>query len=187
MKLFLTILALSLTACGEPPKPLDEGDAPPQAVQNPHREGGGAGPLDAGSLGEMPQDSTHAAFASPGSASNPHGSGAVAGEAYGGVVRLTGERATRRDAYLFVSVVPAGTSMPLCFDRLDLSEESLGEMDGDVRIVPFSYTSCAPHDGDVELKVQFDIDGYVETKQEGSLVGRFPVERGDTQIDVTLE
>lgn len=169
------LLAALLAACGEPPQPVEPSASASHGTV---------------SSGRMPQDEMHAglgATAVPATPANPHGQAVGEGETYAGVVRLTGERATRRDAYLFLSIVPKGTSMPLCFDRLDLSDESIGTMEGDARVIPFRHESCAKYDGDVELKAQFDLDGYVETKQEGSLVKRFPVEHADQAIDVTLE
>lgn len=207
MKSCTILLPLLLTvACGEAPVPVEEeihfaGDGhdhgPAEAHSPDDGHDHGPDPSSGGPGGVMPQDDIHAAFqagrAAPASqqgmtGSNPHApSGAAVSASFGGLVRLTGERAAKREGYLFVSVVPAGTSAPACFDRLDLSDNRAGKLTEGVLSIPFAYRDCPAPEGDLELKVQFDLDGFVETKEEGSLVGRFPIIRGDEAIDVTLE
>ena len=140
----------------------------------------------------MPRDAIHAPFAAHDAGAgvqvpNPHVGPAEGGETFAGVVRLPGEHALRTEGYLFVSVVPAGTSAPACFDRFMLADPQTSRLVEGERIVPFLYAGCSAPPGDLELKVQLDVDGFVETKEEGVLVGRFAIGRGDESIDVTLE
>lgn len=181
--------AYLLSACGEAPQPV----VPQAPAPNEHSPGDGHDHGPAPSR-EMPQDDIHAPFqnaapsAPAGGMENPHvPNPAAEGAPFSGVVRLTGDRATANEGYLFVSIVPAGTNMPVCFDRLTLSDPEVGKLEGDQRVVPIAWASCPLPEGELELKVQYDLDGYVETKTEADLVGRFPVARGDEAIDVVLE
>ncbi len=199
--LFFAAAAWAVVACGPYPTPVENVRTTRAPAADPHAghdhaPGEGHDHEPAARQG-MPSHSVHAPFAGQGAqgpvassgpapAANPHAGPAEGGETFAGVVRIDGEAAQWTEGYLFVSVVPAGTNSPACFDRLDLSRaREDGLVDG-VRVVPFRYASCPTPPGDLELKVQLDRDGFVETKDEATRIGRFPIQRGDESIDVTL-
>lgn len=210
----LFALSSAVAACGPPPVPVDLQGRPlaPGAAQVQARP---TMPPRA----QMPDDATHAALGEGHSADDGHDHGVPAGHSaddghnhgpatqapqamghaptdssttasFGGVIRLRGELASATDGFLFVSVMPAGTNSPVAFDRFALSDAALGTVEAGERVIPFSYPPTPIPAGALELKVQYDVDGYVETKDGATRVARFPIgggEEGDTAIDVVLD
>ncbi len=180
-------------ACGPAPVPLE-----PRAVSDgasghsaddghdhgPGEVGGAAIPNDA----MMPNDATHSGMADPRARpASPHDTTAT-GEPYGGVVRLRGELAQIRSSYLFISVMPEGQNRPGCFTRVDLGNEQVGTLEGEERVIAFAFQSCpVPGDGAVELKVQWDGDGYINSEDDHEVIQRYAIARGEQGIDVALE
>jgi hypothetical protein len=183
--LLLTLLA----ACGQGPAPLGSPGQAPEDGHEGHDHPPGqhpepaAGPLPPGA--EVPNDPVHAGLGQP--AQPPAHFGDPDGDDYAGVVRLRGGLAALREGYLFVSVMPEGTNYPACFDRFDLSDPAVGAATDEERVIDLLYTGCSAPAGGVELKVQFDVDGYVETKDERTVVRRFSIERAAQDIDVVVD
>ncbi len=172
------LLVLGVTAaCGQAPVPLTEEEARASEPAPP-------------TAATMPDDEVHAGLRSggqEGGLADPHvGSMGGGDESYAGVVRLQGALAEVQGAYLFVSAMPAGMNRPACSSKIDLADEALGRrLDGE-RVVPFVLEGCNVVPGEVELQVWFDLDGYVDSKEEGSVIRRYPIEHQDREIDVAL-
>jgi hypothetical protein len=131
----------------------------------------------------MPDDEIHAGLQSE----NPHQMPGAETEAYAGVVRLRGELAAREEAFLFISVMPEGSNRPLGSTKVALSDPALGTRAEGERAIPFLLEHVATIPDAVELQVWFDLDGYVDSKEEGSLIRRFPVEHAASGVDVALD
>lgn len=131
----------------------------------------------------MPDDEIHSALKTQ----SPHQEALGEVEIFAGVVRLRGELADRADAFLFVSIMPAGLNRPVGSEKIALSNPDLGTSGDGERAIPFRLEQVSVVSGDVELQVWFDRDGYVDTKEEGSLIRRFHVAHGATDIDVMLD
>ena len=156
-----------LGACGKAPVPVEEAHAAP----------------DPAATRTMPDDEIHAGLQSE----NPHQMPGAEMETYAGVVRLRGELAGRDQAFLFISVMPEGSNRPLGSTKVALSDPELGTRAEDERAIPFVLEHVATIPGAVELQVWFDVDGFVDSKEEGSLIRRFPVEHGASGVDVALD
>jgi hypothetical protein len=163
----LVSLGALLGACGRAPVPLDS--APPDPAPVAERT--------------MPDDDIHSGLQSE----NPHQMPGAGTETYAGVVRLRGELAGRDEAFLFISVMPEGSNRPLGSTKVALSDPALGTRAEGERAIPFVLEHVATIPGAVELQVWFDLDGYVDSKEEGSLIRRFPVEHGASGVDVALD
>ena len=140
-------------------------------------------PAGSGGRGGMPDDDLHRSLL------DPHESpGAALGETldYAGVIRLAGDLAAADEGVLFVSVMRVGDNRPLGSTKIDLSEPSSGSKEADERLVPFVLGGVSVADQELELQVRFDLDGYVDTKEQGGVLRSFPVSAGDAAIDVTL-
>jgi hypothetical protein len=118
---------------------------------------------------------------------SPHAVGFQGAGTVSGTIRLRGPHAVPQGACLFVSVMPAGTRRPLCSTKIQLADPSLGTSDADGRAIPFALENCAAFDGTLELQVWFDLDGFVDTQEEGTLIRHFQIGEGKDAIDVTLE
>ena len=173
-------LLLLIAACGKAPVPI-AGQAPPPPQP---------------SQAAMPADDIHAGLATQGSMP-PMPGGAVEGEphlatsgpsdTYAGVIRLRGSLAEVERAFLFVSVMSSGEKRPACSTKISLADQALGQVSEGERVVPFALVSCNVVESGVELQVWYDLDGFVDTKEEGSIIRRHPIERGDQAIDIVLE
>jgi len=176
-----------VAACGPAPVPIEPNRPAPASPTQQHSADDGHDHGDAES-GAMPNDDTHAGMQdprrqAPAAAAHEPQSG---GEPYAGTVRLRGALAEVQESYLFISVMPEGQRMPGCFDRLDLGDAGVGTITEDERVISFSFASCPIPAGNVELKVQWDEDGYVESDDK-HVAQRYPVARGAQDIDVVLE
>ena len=164
-------------ACGPAPVPLTEEEARASEPTPP-------------TMATMPDDEVHAGLRSgsrEGGMTDPHEAGMGSGdESYAGVVRLQGALAEVQEAYLFISAMPVGMNRPACSSKIDLADEALGERSEGERVVPFVLDGCNAVPGEVELQVWFDLDGYVDSKEEGSVIRRYPIEPQDREIDVAL-
>jgi len=122
---------------------------------------------------------------------SPHAAGFQGAGTVSGTIRLRGPHAVPQGACLFVSLLPAGTRRPLCSTKILLADPNLGTSDADGRAIPFSLENCAAFEGSLELQVWFDLDGFVDTQEEGILIRHFQIGEGGegslTDIDVTLE
>jgi hypothetical protein len=164
-----------LSACGEPPRPLE-----PAPIA----------PADAGALppGHPPVDA-------PSGASSGAPSGAPAEERFAGVVRLRGALAQTQDGQLTLLVRQKGVPMPLRMHRWVLSDAEIGrEKDGE-RVLEFALgptdvmapgMAPPPLVGELEFKALYDLDGFVDTKADQVEVV-VPVVIGQVDIDVTLQ
>ncbi len=165
---FLGCLGLLLVSCGRAPVPVE---GPPASEPLPS------------SQGAMPNDEIHAGL----QAQNPHQAPSGETETFAGVVRLRGELAGREQAFLFISVMPEGSNRPLGSTKVALADPVLGPRQEGERAIPFVLEDVAKIPAAVELQVWFDLDGFVDSKEEGSLIRRFPVEHAASGIDVVLD
>ena len=146
----------------------------------------------------MPADATHAGLDDGGhSADDGHGhgpgdghghvaAGAPTEEAFGGAVRLRGALADATEGFLFVSIVKTGENMPIMLHRIELASASVGEVENGERVIPFEFEPSPTPGGALELKVQFDSDGFVGSDAATRTV-RYAIERGDLAIDAVLD
>ena len=202
---FFLLAPLLVAACGPMPVPVDPAERYAQQQHSAddghdhgehfpgdghdHGDGGGgggsAGPLADGA--QAPNDSIHSGMTGGASSAGATQMNDGEGEPYSGVIRLRGELAEVKPSYLFISVMPEESNMPGCFTRLDLGDESVGTLDGEERVIGFHFTSCPiPGGGPVELKVQWDGDGYVNSENDREIAKRYPVARGAQNIDAVL-
>ena len=138
----------------------------------------------------MPRDDTHAGLGGDQPTSmdmEPHLATSGPADTYVGVIRLRGALAEVKPSCLFVSAMEAGQNRPACSTKLDLGDEAVGQTADGERVVPFVLGACNVIEHGVELQVWYDLDGFVDTKEEGSVIRRFSIERGDQAIDLVLE
>lgn len=161
---FVVAAAAALAACGGKEAGAAAPDVAPEAVAAPEQPVHGAVALDP----EM-KPSEH----------------------FTGRVILSDELATG-PGYLFVVVGRIGSPMPYLMKKYDVEgPEAVAGADG-TRVVAFELTSAdnfmdmpLPPAG-IELKVRFDLDGYVETKGD-SVLETQPVEPGARDLEITLD
>jgi hypothetical protein len=177
-RLFLVVLGVLLAACGRAPVPLDSAPAAPAGEAMPQDD------IHSGLQRRMPEDNVHTGLQA---SQNPHQAAGGESESFQGVVRLRGELASRDQAFLFISVMPRGSNRPLGSTKVPLADAALGTLQDGERTISFTLETVAKIADPVELQVWFDLDGNVDSKEEGSLIRRFPIEHAASAIDVVLD
>jgi hypothetical protein len=168
--LSVPLLGLLLAACGDPPQPVEESTSPMSA-----RGGTATGTLPPG----HPPTQPRAADARSQDAR------------FEGVVRLRGALAERESGFVFVSVMPEGSRMPIYSRKYSLDEPAVGAAEDGERVLRFEldrrYALSTIPPGQLELNVRFDPDGIVDSKEPEVLDAAVPIEPNRTDVEVVLD